>query len=286
MKIIIVGGGISGLATYLYLRKLLPNPTSSSLPGHTIHIYESHRPRNKITQNDTQAENQDTSISSLSASTQTVGGGLGISPNGMRVLRDISPSLHEAVTAQGFPCENFIFMGENGWTLGIATAGDKGGYEGPDAREEVCVSSLRGGLWACLKRHVDENYGNGEEVVKYEKVIEVRPASSAEGKKTVVVFEGGREEEADLVIGTDGVKSVVRRALFGDGNFEPVYTYVVLPSFPRGIALTQVMVQRRIRHRRRGPRSPARPSSRQQSHGLHLRARRLLRIRQQRSSVF
>ncbi|KAM7182901.1 salicylate hydroxylase [Naviculisporaceae sp. PSN 640] len=229
MKIIIVGGGISGLATYLFLRKLLPNPSSSS-SSHAIYIYESHRPRNKITsntsKNNSQSENQETSISSLSTSTQTVGGGLGVSPNGMRILHDISPALHEAVTAQGYPCEKFIFMAENGWTLGVSSSGDQGGYEahGPDAREEVCVSSLRGGLWACLKRHVDETYGEGEEVVRYEKVAEVRPANSAEGKKAVVVFEGGREEEADLVIGADGVKSVVRRGLFGEGNFEPVYT--------------------------------------------------------------
>ncbi|KAM7184093.1 hypothetical protein V8F33_013196 [Rhypophila sp. PSN 637] len=219
MKIIIVGGGISGLATYLYLRKLLPAaPSSSSL--HTIHIYESHRPQNTISSDTQDTARNATSISTLSSSTQTVGGGLGVSPNGMRILHDISPSLHGAVTAQGFPCEKFIFMGENGWTLGVVPTGDKGGYEGPSAREEVCVSSLRGGLWACLKDHVDETYGT--DVFKYEKVASTRPAAA--GKKTVVVFKDGREEEADLVVGADGVKSAVRRGLFGDGNFEPIYT--------------------------------------------------------------
>lgn len=246
MKIIIVGGGISGLATYLYLRKLLPEPPSSS-PTHTIHLYESHRPRNIIPSTTTPKNDNDnnnhhdqqpgneTSISSLSASTQTVGGGLGVSPNGMRVLRDISPSLHAAVSAQGFPCDKFIFMGENGWTLGVTGAGDEGaGYkadhlDGPEeddegARQEVCVSSLRGGLWACLRDHVEEMYG--ADVLRYEKVVEVGPATTTSdgGNMAVVVFENGREEHADLVIGADGVKSVVRKGLFGEGNYEPVYT--------------------------------------------------------------
>ena len=99
--------------------------------------------------------------------------------------------------------------------------GDRGGYEGVEAREEVCVSSLRGGLWECLMG------GVGEGVVRYGRVKEVRVRDDASGKK-VVGFEDGREEEYDLVVGADGVKSVVRRALFGgdegDGKFGPVYT--------------------------------------------------------------
>ncbi|KAK3317104.1 hypothetical protein B0H66DRAFT_626907 [Apodospora peruviana] len=205
-----------------YLRKLVPDSPSSSSSPHTIHIYESHRPRDTIASASHDAAGQTAiSIAALSTSTQTVGGGLGVSPNGMRILNDISPFLHAAVTAQGFPCEKFIFMGENGWTLGVSTTGDKGGYEAPSGREEFCVSSLRAGLWACLKNHVDETYGT--DVVRYEKVVNV-VQQAASGKKAVVVFKDGREEEADLVVGADGVKSVVRRGLFGDGNFEPVYT--------------------------------------------------------------
>jgi glycine/D-amino acid oxidase-like deaminating enzyme len=43
MRIVIVGGGIAGLSTYLHLRKHLPNASE-----HTITIYESHRSRAEL----------------------------------------------------------------------------------------------------------------------------------------------------------------------------------------------------------------------------------------------
>ncbi|KXX81435.1 Salicylate hydroxylase [Madurella mycetomatis] len=211
MKIIIVGAGISGLATYLYLRKNLPDPPSPE-PPHSIHIYESHRPRasGAPVPSDTDA------FEALSTSTAIVGGGLGVSPNGMRVLRDLDPEIHKAVTEQGFPCEHFIFMGQNGWTLGVQKTSDRGGYEGPQGQAEVCVSSTRHGLWACLMAAVPKG------VVQYRKVSRVE---TKEGGVKVLVFEDGGEEECDLLIGADGVKSTVREALFGEtAECRPVYT--------------------------------------------------------------
>ncbi|KAK4444808.1 hypothetical protein QBC34DRAFT_178708 [Podospora aff. communis PSN243] len=206
MHIIITGGGIAGLATYLSLTKSLP----PSIP-YTITLYESHRPRS------TPSPSQHHTFDSLSASTAIVGGGLGVSPNGMRVLRSLSPSLHAAVSSQGFPCEHFVFMGENGWTLGVQRTGDQGGYEGHEGREEVCVSSSREGLWRCLMREV------GEGAVRYRKVVGVEVRG--DGGKKVVRFEDGGSEECDVLVGADGVRSVVRGALFGDGEgMGPRYT--------------------------------------------------------------
>ncbi|KAK0639176.1 hypothetical protein B0T16DRAFT_439836 [Cercophora newfieldiana] len=203
MRIIITGAGISGLSTYLFLRKHLPPSLS-----YTIHIYESHRPRPSTTTN-----SQPHSFETLSASTALVGGGLGVSPNGMRTLYALSPSLHTAVSAQGFPCEKFLFLGENGWTLGVQRTGDNGGYDGPNGREEVCVSSSRHGLWQCLMEAV------GEGVVRYRKVVGV----DVKGSVKIVRFEDGGEEECDLLVGADGVRSVVRGCLFG-GEYGPRYT--------------------------------------------------------------
>ncbi|KAJ8109548.1 hypothetical protein OPT61_g7380 [Boeremia exigua] len=218
MKIIIVGGGIAGLSTYLHLRKHLPN--------HTVTVYESHKPRS--TARDTSSPerpNQSVSLDILSTSTALVGGGLSISPNGMRVLRDLSLDLHDRVVAQGFPADNFVFKGANGWLLGMHSSSDKSVRDKSDA-EEVCVASSRYGLWNTIRQYVIEKYREG--VIRHRKVTKIeRDAQKPTLRLRVhAINEMGQEEVdyADMVIGADGVKSVVRRAIFGDDDgFHPVY---------------------------------------------------------------
>lgn len=216
MKIIITGGGVAGLATYLHLTKHLP-PPPAPLPSHSIIIYESHRPKPPTSPDENQNE-VPPSFESLSTSTAIVGGGLGIAPNGMRVLAHLDAGLRDAVAAQGFPCENFVFMAaRNGWTLGVQGTGDGGGFEGAEGRAEVCVSSSRHGLWACLREKVPEG------VVRYGRVV----GAERRGGKVVVRLEGSGEDECDLLVGADGVRSKVREALFGEAKvFAPVYTWV------------------------------------------------------------
>jgi 2-polyprenyl-6-methoxyphenol hydroxylase-like FAD-dependent oxidoreductase len=197
MRIIIVGAGIAGLSTYLLLKKHLLGPTSN-LNGHiSITIYESHNSRIGTADE----KGGPNSVEELSSSTPLVGGGLSIAPNGMRILREIDERLHDEITKRGFVIEHAVFRSARGWTLGKIRWGDM------REPEEFSVSIARHRLWECLRDAV------GEDVIQYRRVAGVETGNTG---KPVVSFADGSTEEAELVIGADGVKSTVRKAIFGD----------------------------------------------------------------------
>jgi 2-polyprenyl-6-methoxyphenol hydroxylase-like FAD-dependent oxidoreductase len=205
MKIIIVGGGIAGCSTYLTFRQTFAQDTVKD----EIKIYEKYAPRTKVASTSADATEDVQDFDELSSSTAIVGGGLGISPNGMKIIGEISQDLHDAVVAQGFPCEKFVFRGSRGWKLSETAS--------IDGRGESCVASSRHGLWNCLHEAI------GPGVVEYKKVVRV--VGRVGDRRPRVVFEGGEIEEADLVIGADGVKSVVKDGIFAAGEYEPIYEY-------------------------------------------------------------
>ena len=207
MRIIIVGAGISGLSAYLYLRKHLPNApldTPNCSQTHEILIYEAHQPRTKP------STLENATFNDLSASTAIVGGGLGLSPNGMRVLRDLSSTVHDAVVAQGWVAETFVFKSARGHNLICVTTSD--GSDPP----EYCVASSREGVVRSLREQVPA------EALRYARVSEV---VVGETKRAIVRFGDGTPEiEADLVLGADGVKSAVRKAVLEENDlYAPVY---------------------------------------------------------------
>ncbi|KAJ7454655.1 hypothetical protein FB451DRAFT_1143984 [Mycena latifolia] len=184
MKIIIVGGGIGGLAAYHALRKHLADAS----PPVSIVVFESHK--------------------SSDSTTSVIGGGLGLAPNGLRAISRISPDAADYIEERGFAGEVMTFRNSKGALLGRFRAGRKA------------------------------RYGLGElmlprETVHQALVQELRPAAVAWGSKVryvkenrdgvEVTLEDGTVETADLVIGADGVRSVVREAIFGqryDAKYE------------------------------------------------------------------
>ena len=82
MKVIIVGGGLSGLTAAAALRKYLPQDTGHALE---IKVYEK----------------RDAS--------QPMGAAISLQYNGLYVLRDIDPAIYNKVLSRGNPCKHFTF---------------------------------------------------------------------------------------------------------------------------------------------------------------------------------
>jgi len=207
MKVIIVGAGISGLSTYLFLQKYCSNLTNLE-----IAIYDSHDPQDSI-------KPGSSTFGDLSSYSAIIGGGIGLSPNGCRLIRELDQKIYEQVKSTGFTVERFVFKGARGWRLTNVPTSDMRGKPGmPDGEEEFCISISRHDVWKALIDAV------GHDKVDIKKVVAAKKALPAEGKKPMVIFDDGSEEQADLVIGADGVRSVVLRSIFGDEkSTEPQY---------------------------------------------------------------
>lgn len=190
MKIVIIGAGLSGLSAAIALRKYVGASGHESLE---IKIYE--KPyQNEFLPDKREGERQ-----------HRLGAGLGLQSNGLRVLHDLDPNLHDMVYNSGFPCTHFKWKTSGNYLLG---------------REYVDVLPIsRPLLIDCLARFLLDD------TIEYKMVTQV---VSENGKRPIIRFEDGSSDEtADLVVGADGVGSIVRRGLFGDEEkYRPKYTYV------------------------------------------------------------
>jgi 2-polyprenyl-6-methoxyphenol hydroxylase-like FAD-dependent oxidoreductase len=198
MKIIIVGAGVSGLAAYLQLRKVLP-----AFETHEVTIYDSHQPQKTATPH-TAASND------LTDSTAVVGSSIGLTPYSVRILRYIDEDLYRLFKSRGYVSKSYTFRTARGHTLAVLSSGDGG------SPEEHTISCPRYELWRCLYETV------GKDNVQHREVVNVE----LEADRSVVRFADGGEQVADLVIGADGVRSIVKRAIFGEEDeksYAPVY---------------------------------------------------------------
>ncbi|KAG6888098.1 hypothetical protein C0995_010704 [Termitomyces sp. Mi166 len=151
----------------------------------TIKIYESHGPPD----------------------TTKVGGGLGLAPNGLGAIASISPKAAEYIQTNGYPGPIFTFRNSSGRLLGHFWNGRKEryGFDQMMIRRAVVHEAL------LLDVPVDVVTWNS----RLQSVREID-----EGVK--VEFSDGSSDTADLVIGADGVWSVVRECIF-DKQYAPFY---------------------------------------------------------------
>ncbi|KAJ4359398.1 hypothetical protein N0V95_002229 [Ascochyta clinopodiicola] len=192
------GAGVSGLATYLQLRKVLPN-----FETHEVSIYDSHQPQES-------AISRTAASKDLTDSTAVVGNSIGLTPHSVRLLKYIDEDLYQLFKSRGYVSKSYTFRTARGHTLAVLSSGDGG------SPEEYTISCPRHELWRCLYETV------GEDNVRHGEVVDVE----LEKDRSVVRFADGMSKIADLVIGADGVRSVVKRAIFGEEGekrYAPVY---------------------------------------------------------------
>ncbi|KAF5371004.1 hypothetical protein D9615_009995 [Tricholomella constricta] len=182
MKIIIIGAGIGGLSAYHSLQKHL-----SERPDVTIRVYESHR--------------------SPSSTTTNVGGGLGLAPNGLRAIASVSPKAADYIQQRGFAGPIFSFRNSSGKLLGRYWNGRKERY-GFDQ-----TMLRRATVHEALLQDIPS-----DRIIWGAKVQAVRETPDG----VLIDFADGTSDVADLVIGADGVRSIVRECIF-DNKYPATY---------------------------------------------------------------
>jgi 2-polyprenyl-6-methoxyphenol hydroxylase-like FAD-dependent oxidoreductase len=198
MQIAIIGAGVSGLTSYLFLVKNLPNPPAPS-PPHEYVVYESH-------------SISDRKKGEGSSEIPLIGSGLGIAPNGMNVLYELDKKLHDEVQARGFPTTQIDFKNGRGWHLGSS----QGTYDYADRTEAMLMVSRQDIMESCFEHFP-------KDLIVHATVSRVIKADK-DGKPTIE-FADGASRSFDLVIGADGVWSKARSAILEE-DYAAYYTYV------------------------------------------------------------
>ncbi|KAJ5832120.1 hypothetical protein N7474_000431 [Penicillium riverlandense] len=205
MKIVIIGAGIAGCAAYLELHKHLPS--SDSEANHEITIYEAYSTDVNVT-----ADQRDEGEGNTHSSTLIVGGGLGIAPNGLNVLRRLDEDLLRDVVRGGYVVSTSNLKNKNGSTL-LCMKPTPNDESGDDPEKMHMVACSRHSFWKALRTRIPDDR------IINKKILEV--VSHADKRNVIRFVDGSPPVEADLVIGADGIRSTAKRALFPDAEEEP-----------------------------------------------------------------
>ncbi|KAL6232661.1 hypothetical protein BDW75DRAFT_242754 [Aspergillus navahoensis] len=195
MKIVVIGGGISGCAAYLQLKKHLPQPSPSS--QHEIIIFEAYDTDVNTTHDDRDGQTH--------SSTLVVGGGLGLLPNGLRVLKRLDEDILRDVVRGGYVIAHQNMKSKNGTLLLRMDPTADPDLE-PDGKRMHLLGTSRHSLWSNLRRRIPDCD------IRTKRVSRV--VADDRGRNMVYFADGNPPVEADLVIGADGVKGVTKHALF------------------------------------------------------------------------
>lgn len=249
VKIAICGAGIAGLSTYLLLQKHLNDPASPS-GEHEIIIYEAYDVQEPILKNIEEHRSEST------PTPQSIGGGIGISKNGLNVLSRMEyiTTIDKSVTAsdetnsstgltglnsglikeiarRGHPIERWEISTARGWTIADvnliprdsrdSAPGGKNGDPSASAagKKPYMYHSVMISRKACWEILRDRVLGTWPNAVVKKRVVHVSIGDAT--TPNIIKFEDGTEDSVDLLIGADGLRSVVRKVMFEDDNQGP-----------------------------------------------------------------
>ena len=176
-KVLIIGGGIAGNALALFLHKV----------GIDCAVYEAYPYKD------------------------SVGGGLGLAPNGMNVLAALG--LVDKVKARSSLAMENTFYNERGKILARFKNGSLEKYGQPG------ISILRPALYDIMN---DEIQRQGIPIEFRKRLKDLRQ----HGAKVTACFDDGTQVEGDLLIGADGVRSQTRHIILPDAP-EPAYVGII-----------------------------------------------------------
>lgn len=212
MRIIIIGSGIAGLSTYLNLHKHLYR---HHMHEYQIQIYETYDVRH-LKYNAAGAQSLATPPAQEAIqSPKIVGGAIGIGKNGLSVLRrlDDDGSIAKQVQARGNAVSHWRMGTARGWKIIDAPVQ---GFEdhGGNAKKVQTVDTIMITRQACWEVLRDAVLAINPEAVATKKVTGVTYTSSG----VQVTFSDNTTDTADLLIGADGLRSIVRRTIFANSS--------------------------------------------------------------------
>lgn len=222
MKIIISGAGITGLTTYIFLRRYLPDTDDHEIL--LVEAYDVKRLEEKTKPGGQNGEFMPTET----------GSALGLAKNGLGVLRRLDGEIRagqqsqtfDGIMRRGFPVTQWGFDCARGWRLSrmrlcrdIPSSGR--GWDSKVVDEIIQSKDLgpmllieRKALWEELRDAAYRAAGR-RDVILHKKVVGVE-FTSDDPHPITVSFADGSLEKADLVIGADGLRSAVRKAMFSE----------------------------------------------------------------------
>ena len=161
-----------------------------------------------------------------------IGGGLQIAPNGMHVLAELG--LAEEMIGRGAIAESFDFYSKNGARIGSINRNMKARFGQP------AVNMRRASLNEVL---VDRAWSAGVELYFEKRLAKIEDRAD---RPILATFDDGSTAEGDLVIGADGVHSLVRQHVVPNGP-KPFDTGLVgFGGFMRSDLLDAAGIGRRV----------------------------------------